>query len=47
MLSCAYKGGGSLTLSDNELVEDMLRYAQKGYDAINLKWKVIRVLMVK
>lgn len=33
----AYKGGGSLLLEDEELVEDMLRYVEEGYTTIKFK----------
>lgn len=33
----AYKGGGSLLLSDEELVEDMLRYVEEGYKTVKFK----------
>lgn len=32
-----YKGGGSLTLDDSALVEDMVRYVEEGYDTIKFK----------
>ena len=33
----AYKGGGSLLLEDNELVEDMVRYVEEGYTTVKFK----------
>lgn len=33
----AYKGGGSLLLEDNELVEDMVRYVEEGYNTVKFK----------
>src|SRR5699024_9490526 len=33
----AYKGGGSLTLDDNELIEDKLRYIEESYTTIKFK----------
>lgn len=33
----AYKGGGSILLEDNELVEDMLSYKEEGYDTVKFK----------
>ncbi len=33
----AYKGGGSLLLSDEELVEDMTRYVEEGYTTVKFK----------
>ena len=35
--AAAYKGGGSLLESDEELVEDMLRYVDEGYRTIKFK----------
>ncbi len=35
--AAAYKGGGSLLLSDEELVEDMCRYASEGYKTVKFK----------
>ncbi len=35
--AAAYKGGGSILLSDDELVEDMLRYKEEGYDTVKFK----------
>ena len=35
--AAAYKGGGSLLLEDNELVEDMLRYVEEGYQTVKFK----------
>ena len=35
--AAAYKGGGSLKLDDNELVEDMVRYVEEGYTTIKFK----------
>lgn len=35
--AAAYKGGGSLTLEDEELVEDMIRYVEEGYKTIKFK----------
>lgn len=35
--AAAYKGGGSLLLEDNELVEDMLRYVEEGYKTVKFK----------
>lgn len=33
----AYKGGGSILLEDNELVEDMKRYVREGYTTVKFK----------
>lgn len=33
----AYKGGGSILLEDNELVEDMVRYVEEGYKTVKFK----------
>lgn len=33
----AYKGGGSLLLEDDELVEDMVRYVEEGYTTVKFK----------
>ncbi len=33
----AYKGGGSILLEDNELVEDMIRYKEEGYNTVKFK----------
>lgn len=33
----AYKGGGSLLLDDDELVEDMIRYVEEGYTTVKFK----------
>ena len=33
----AYKGGGSLLLSDEELTEDMCRYVEEGYTTVKFK----------
>lgn len=35
--AAAYKGGGSLLLEDEELVEDMLRYVEEGYHTVKFK----------
>ena len=35
--AAAYKGGGSLLLEDEELVEDMTRYVEEGYKTIKFK----------
>ena len=35
--AAAYKGGGSLLLSDEELVEDMVRYVEEGYKTVKFK----------
>lgn len=35
--AAAYKGGGSLLLEDSELVEDMVRYVEEGYNTIKFK----------
>lgn len=35
--AAAYKGGGSLLLEDNELVEDMVRYVEEGYKTVKFK----------
>lgn len=35
--AAAYKGGGSLLLSDEELVEDMTRYVEEGYKTVKFK----------
>lgn len=35
--AAAYKGGGSLLLSDEELVEDMTRYVSEGYRTVKFK----------
>lgn len=35
--AAAYKGGGSLLLEDEELVDDMLRYVQEGYQTVKFK----------
>lgn len=35
--AAAYKGGGSLLLSDTELVEDMVRYVEEGYTTVKFK----------
>ncbi|WP_195416079.1 enolase C-terminal domain-like protein [Enterocloster citroniae] len=35
--AAAYKGGGSLLLSDEELVEDMQRYVEEGYRTVKFK----------
>lgn len=35
--AAAYKGGGSLALDDNKLVEDMIRYVEEGYTTIKFK----------
>ncbi len=35
--AAAYKGGGSILLEDDELVEDMLRYKEEGYKTIKFK----------
>ena len=32
-----YKGGGSLLLTDDELVEDMVRYVEEGYTTVKFK----------
>ena len=33
----AYKGGGSLLMEDDELVEDMVRYVEEGYTTVKFK----------
>lgn len=33
----AYKGGGSILLTDEELVEDMVRYTEEGYTTVKFK----------
>ncbi|WP_069999103.1 enolase C-terminal domain-like protein [Cellulosilyticum sp. I15G10I2] len=33
----AYKGGGSILLEDNELIEDMTRYVEEGYTTVKFK----------
>ncbi len=33
----AYKGGGSILLEDEELLEDMLRYKEEGYNTVKFK----------
>lgn len=35
--AAAYKGGGSLLLEDDELVEDMTRYVEEGYKTVKFK----------
>lgn len=35
--AAAYKGGGSLLLSDEELVEDMTRYVEEGFRTVKFK----------
>lgn len=35
--AAAYKGGGSLLLEDEELVEDMTRYVEEGYRTVKFK----------
>lgn len=35
--AAAYKGGGSLLLEDEELVEDMVRYVEEGYKTVKFK----------
>lgn len=35
--AAAYKGGGSLLLSDEELVDDMTRYVSEGYTTVKFK----------
>lgn len=35
--AAAYKGGGSLLLEDEELVEDMIRYVEEGYKTVKFK----------
>lgn len=35
--AACYKGGGSLLLSDEELVEDMSRYVAEGYETVKFK----------
>jgi len=35
--AAAYKGGGSILLSDAELVEDMTRYVEEGYKTVKFK----------
>lgn len=35
--AATYKGGGSLLLSDSELVEDMARYVDEGYTTVKFK----------
>lgn len=35
--AAAYKGGGSLLLADDELVEDMSRYVEEGYKTVKFK----------
>ena len=35
--AAAYKGGGSLLLEDEELVEDMTRYVEEGYKTVKFK----------
>ncbi|NDL67812.1 enolase C-terminal domain-like protein [Anaerotalea alkaliphila] len=35
--AAAYKGGGSILLEDDELVEDMLRYVEEGYTTVKFK----------
>lgn len=35
--AAAYKGGGSILLSDEELVEDMLRYVSEGFTTVKFK----------
>lgn len=35
--AATYKGGGSLLLSDEELVEDMTRYVEEGYKTVKFK----------
>jgi L-alanine-DL-glutamate epimerase-like enolase superfamily enzyme len=35
--AATYKGGGSILLSDEELVEDMTRYVEEGYKTIKFK----------
>ena len=35
--AAAYKGGGSLLLDDNELVEDMARFVDEGYQTVKFK----------
>lgn len=35
--AAAYKGGGSLLLSDEELVDDMARYVSEGYTTVKFK----------
>jgi len=35
--AAAYKGGGSLLLEDEELVEDIIRYVEEGYKTVKFK----------
>lgn len=35
--AAAYKGGGSILLDDQELVEDMVRYVEEGYRTVKFK----------
>ena len=35
--AAAYKGGGSILLEDQELVEDMVRYVEEGYKTVKFK----------
>ncbi len=35
--AAAYKGGGSILLTDEELVEDMVRYVEEGYTTLKFK----------
>lgn len=35
--AAAYKGGGSILLEDQELVEDMVRYVEEGYQTVKFK----------
>ncbi len=35
--AATYKGGGSILLEDDELVEDMLRYKEEGYKTVKFK----------
>ncbi len=35
--AAAYKGGGSILLEDEELVEDMVRYVEEGYTTVKFK----------
>ncbi|WP_077613110.1 enolase C-terminal domain-like protein [Clostridium sp. Marseille-P2415] len=35
--AAAYKGGGSILLEDEELVEDMVRYVEEGYKTVKFK----------
>ncbi|TCT16228.1 L-alanine-DL-glutamate epimerase-like enolase superfamily enzyme [Natranaerovirga pectinivora] len=35
--AAAYKGGGSILLEDDELIEDMTRYVEEGYNTLKFK----------